>query len=205
MALQPQKLPGQLPLTAGEHLDHGDGRVVVADPLGDAPEELEGSAMSFQEGLRALSRKNLDRDRPGVRQRHHEQGDLGLLAGQLDRRLAEVALGLTRRMRQRQKDFLARLLPCPDRVLHHGLATLVTVFIAESLEDPLRRVPLLLRRLAVAGEGLVNDRQERVQLPLRPWLALPVTRRLLVGQDLLQRVPTQTVLAARATLAQLAG
>ncbi len=144
MALQPQKLPGQLPLTAGEHLDHGDGRVVVTDPPRHTSKELEGSAMPFQEGLRALSRKNLDRDRPGVRQRHHEQGDLGLLASQPDRRLAEVDLGLTRRMRQRQKDFLARLLPGPDRVLHYSLATLVTMLVAEPLEDPPGRVPLLL-------------------------------------------------------------
>ena len=118
MALQPQELPGQLPLASLEHLDHGDRRVVVADPLGHAAEELEGPAMPFQERLRAFPGKDLDEDRSRVRQRHHEQGDLGLLAGQLDRRFAEVDLGLARRMRQRQKDFLVRLLPGPDRVLH---------------------------------------------------------------------------------------
>src|SRR5277367_1717657 len=205
MALQPQKLPSQLPLAPGENFDHGDRRVVVADPLRHTLEELERPAMPFQKGLRALPRKDLDEDRSRVRQRHHEQRDLGLLASQPDRRLAEVDLGLTRRMRQRQKDFLLRLLPGPDRVLHHRVAALVTVLVAQPLEDPSGRVSLLLRRLPVVGEDLVNDRQKWLELALRPWLALPVTRWLLVGQDLLQRVPTQTVLAACATTAQLAG
>ena len=101
--------------------------------------------MPFQEGLRALPGKDLDEDGSRVGQRHHEQGDLGLLAGQPDRRLAEVDLGLARRMRQRQKDFLARLLPGPHRVLHDGLAALVTMLVAQPLEDPLGRVSLLLR------------------------------------------------------------
>ena len=140
---------------------------------------------------------------PEYGQRHHEQGDLGLLAVQPDRRFAEVDLGFAWRMRQRQKDFLVRLLPGSHRVLHHGLAAQVTVFIAQPLEDPLGRVPLLLRGLAIVFENLVNDRQKRFQLPLRSRLALPVPGRLRVRQNLLQRVPAQTVLPAGGTPAQL--
>jgi hypothetical protein len=101
-----------------------------------------------------------------------------------------------------RKDFLVRLLPGSHRVLHHGLAAQITLFIAQPLEDPLGRVSLLLRGLAIVFENLVNDREKRFQLPLRPWLALPVTRWLRVRQDLLQRVPAQTVLPARLTPAE---
>ena len=160
--------------------------------------------MSFQERLRALSRKDLDKDRPRVRQRHHEQGDLDLQAGQSDRGLTEIDLGLAGRMRQRQKDFLARLLPGPDRVLHYGLAAQVTLFVAQPFEDPLGRVPLLLGRLSVVLQDLVNDRQERFQLALRSRLVLPIARRLLVGQNLLQGVPAEAMLPAGGTPTQLA-
>jgi hypothetical protein len=145
------------------------------------------------------------KDRPRVRQRHDEQRDLDLLAGQPDRRLPEVDLGLAGGMRQRQKDFLTRLLPGPDHVLHDGLPALVTVFIPQPLEDPLRRVPLLLGRLPVLGEDLVNDRQKRFELALRSRLVLPIAGRLLVRQDLLESVPAQSVLPAGGTPAQLAG
>ncbi len=190
VTLQPQELLGQLPLAPLQDLDHGDGRVVIADPLGHSSKELEGPAVSFQERLRALPGKDLDEDGSRVRQRHHEQGDLGLLAVQPNRRLAEVDLGFAGRMRQRQKDFLVRLLPGSHRVLHHGLAAQITLFVAQPLEDPLGRVSLLLRGLAIVFENLVNDREKRFQLPLRPWLALPVTRWLRVGQDLLEGMPT---------------
>jgi hypothetical protein len=62
---------------------------------------------------------------PRVRQRHHKPGDLELLAGQSDRRLAEVDLGLTRRMRQGRKTSWRDCFPGPDRVLHYSLATLI--------------------------------------------------------------------------------
>ena len=162
MALQPQELAGQLPLAAREHFDHGDRRVVVADPPGHAAEELEGPAMAFQERLRAFAGKGLDEDRARVGQRHHEQGHLRRLAGQLDGRFAEVDLGFARRMRQRQEDFLVRLLPRAHGVLDDRLAAVEAVLVAQPLEDPLGRVPLLLRRLTDRPPRICcNDRQER--------------------------------------------
>ena len=127
MALEPQKLLGQLALSPLQYFNHGNGRVVVADPPGHAAEVLKGPAMPFQEGLRAFPRKGLDENRSRVGQRHHEQGDLRLLARQPDRRFAEVDLGLARRMRQRQKDLPMRLPPGSNGVLHHGLAALKAV------------------------------------------------------------------------------
>src|SRR4051794_16565575 len=96
-----------------------------------------------------------------------------------------------------------RLLPFPNRVLDHGPASLVAVFVPQPLEDSLGRVPLLLRRLAVVHQDLLNDRQEGCQLPLRSRLTLAVTWRLVMRQDLLQRVPAQPILLAGPAPAQL--
>ena len=136
--------------------------------------------MPFQERLGAFAGKRLDEDRARVRQRHHEQRHLRLLAGQPDRRFAEVDLGLARRMRQRQEHLLVRLLPRADRVLDDRLAAGEAVLVPQPLEDPLGRVPLLLRRLPVVLQDLVDDRQERLELRLRPRLACadsPAARR----------------------------
>ena len=68
---------------------------------------------------------------------------------------------------------------------------------AEQIKDPPYRVPLLLRSLSIRFQNLLDDRQIRSQLPLLPRLPQSITRRLRMGQNLLQRVPTQTVLPAR--------
>jgi hypothetical protein len=63
VALEPEELRGQLPLSPLENLDHGDGRVVVADPLGHPAELLEGPPVPLHERLRALLGKGLHEDR----------------------------------------------------------------------------------------------------------------------------------------------
>src|SRR6516225_5450415 len=189
MALQPQELLGQLALTSLQDLDDSNGRVIVADPLRHTAKELKGPPMPFQEGLGTLTRKGLDEERSRIRQRHHKQSHLRLLAGQPNRGFAKVHLGFTRWMRQRQKDLLMRQPPGPNGVLDHGLAAPVAVFIPESLENASGRMPLLLGGLAILVQDLVDNRQEWLQLPLRPRLALPVTGWLGMRQDLLQRVP----------------
>lgn len=57
---------------------------------------------------------------------------------------------------------------------------------------------------AIGFQDLLDHRQERFQLPLRPRLPLPITGRLGMRQNLLQRVPAQMVLLAGRTLTQLA-
>jgi OFA family oxalate/formate antiporter-like MFS transporter len=66
-------------------------------------------------------------------------------------------------------------------------------------------VLLLRRRLAVVFEDLPDHRQEGFQLGLRPMLRLPISRRLVVGQHLLERVPANPVLRDRRPLTQGAG
>ncbi len=172
MALQPQKLFGQLPLASLEDLDHRDGRVVVADPLRHAGEVLEGPAMPFQKGLGAFARKRLNEDRSRVGQRHHEQGDLRLDAVQLHGGFAEINLSLARRMRQRQKDLLMHLLPGPYGILDDR------VLAAELVSRPaaVRRFawPYGVVSSEPAGrlQDLLNDGQELVDLRLRTRLRL---------------------------------
>ena len=84
---------------------------------------------------------------------------------------------------------------------HAGEAVLVP----QPLPDPAGRVPLLLRGLPVGVQDLADDGQERPEGRLGPGLPRPVPRRLLVGQDLLERQPVDLVLAAGLPLADLAG
>jgi hypothetical protein len=68
----------------------------------------------------------------------------------------------------------------------------------------MRRVPLLSGGLPVVLQDLVNYRQERFELPLLSRLVLTTTRRRIMRQELLQRMPAQTVLATGLPLAELA-
>src|ERR1700674_2803199 len=111
MALQAQKLLGELPLAALEDLDHRDGRVIVADPPRNAAEEFKGLAMPLQERLGAFPWEHLDEDRDRIRQRHHEQRHLLRLARYRHGGFAKIDLSLARRVRQRQEHFPPRLLP----------------------------------------------------------------------------------------------
>jgi hypothetical protein len=205
MALQAEELLGELPLPALEDLDHRDTRVVVRDPSRHAAKLLEGPAVSLHERLRALLGKSLHEHRPRRGQCHDEDRRLRLPPGGPDRRLAEVDLGLARWMRQRQEHLAAADSILTNRILHHCLAAGVAVLVTEAFEDAVGRVLLLRRCLAIVPEDLPNHRQERLQLRLRPLLRLPIARRLVVGQDLLQRVPANLVLRDRSPLAQGAG
>ena len=99
--------------------------------------------------------------------------------------IAEIDLAFARQVRQRQKHLLVRLLQSPNRVLHHDLAALVAVLVPQPLEDPLGRMPLLLRRLAVECQDLVDDWQKGRQLPLLSRLSLTIAGRLMAGSTFL--------------------
>ena len=69
----------------------------------------------------------------------------------LAERLAEVDLGVPGRMRQRDEDLLGPALLLPNVVGDDGDAAGEAVLVAQPLEDPLRGVPLLLRRARSAS------------------------------------------------------
>ncbi len=75
-----------------------DPAVVVADPRGHSPEELECPHVAVLERLGALTGISPNEHRVGVRQAHHEQRRLHRLTVEKDHRLPEVDLGLTQRM-----------------------------------------------------------------------------------------------------------
>ena len=205
MALKPLKLPRYLPLAAPGDLRHRDLAVVVADLSRHAADESEGTIVALEKGLGALPWKCLDKDGVGVRQRHHEQRHLLPLTGDVDVREAEVDLCLARRMRERHEDFLPGVLPLPDRRFHHRDAAGVVPLCLQPVENPLRRVVLLLGRFLVLLQYLVDPRQVWPQnrfLTLRPTA---ISGRLGVREHLPERPPVDAVFLAGRPLRQFAG
>ena len=95
-------------------------------------------------------------------------------------------------MRQRHK-CLAQPQPCkPDIVLHHLVAAGIAMLGTKAPEDPLRRLPLLHRRLPVRRQDCIDHRNQWTKLqPCRGLLApLPGRHRKLA--DLRNRLPVQT-------------
>ena len=170
MALQPQELPREHAAPLLDHFRHGDLRVVVGDPLRHAAEELEGPAMALLKRLGAFPGKDLAEEGVAERQRHHEHRHLPLLPPIDDRRLAEIGLGFARPMHQRHEHFRRPPLPASHLFLDDRSAAAIPLF-AEPLQNPLGRVPLLLRGLLVGFENLVDQRHERPEDRLFPRLA----------------------------------
>lgn len=79
----------------------------------------------------------------------------------------------------------------PDIVLRHRQAAGIALLVAQTLEDPLRRVPLLRWRRPVGLEDRVNLRQKRPQLRLRHRLGSRVAGRKREPAHLRNRLPAQ--------------
>ena len=106
--------------------------------------------------------------------------------------LAEIHLRMPRRMRQRH-ECLAQSQPCrPDIILHHRIAAGIAMLVAQALEDPLRRMTLLYRRIPIRRQDRVDHRDQRAKLRLRRRLLAPVPRRHREPTDLCDRLPVQT-------------
>ena len=116
---------------------HRKRRVVVEDRARNPAEE----------GLGRLPGIGLDEPDVGMGQDQAEEGNLLPSASDLDRRLAEVDLGMAWRVMERNES-LARRLPAGTHiVLHDGIAAGEPVLVAKTLEDPVRRVTLSPYRL----------------------------------------------------------
>jgi len=74
--------------------------------------------MAVAERLGRLGMIRLHEHRVALRQRHHEEPDLLLHSAKHDRRLAEVGLGVARRMGQRNKRLLQVLAPRANVIPH---------------------------------------------------------------------------------------
>ena len=160
--------------------------------------------MAVEEGLRRLPGVGLHEPDVGMGQDQAEEGNLLPPAPDLHHRLAEVDLGMARRVMQRHKSLARRLPPGPDIVLHDGIAAGEPVLVAKPLEDPVRRVPLLARhvRIRVRLQDRVDDAGEPVQLRPPHRLRPAVARRRRVAQHLLHRATVDAEPTARLVMAQ---
>jgi hypothetical protein len=105
-----------------------------------------------------------------VRRRQREVVRFAPDPADLAERLAEVHLGVPGRMRQGHEHLLGPALLLPNVVGDDGDAAGEAVLVAQPLEDPPRRVPLLVRKGPVRLQDLVDDREERVELRARRQL-----------------------------------
>jgi hypothetical protein len=136
-----------------------------------------------------------------VRQVHDKEMRLLPHAPDDGLRLAEIGLGVTRRMRQRHKHLAAAPFALPHVVLHDRVPAGEAVLVAKPLEHPLRRVPLLAVNRAVTLQPAVDDLGEPVQLRPPHRRRPPVSRRNREGQHPANAVARNAKMPGRLPLA----
>ena len=99
--------------------------------------------MAIQEGLGGLRRVGLDEAAVAVGQVDDEAVGLLLHAADDHQGLAEVALGVARRMGQRHEHLLGLTAVLSNVVLDRGVSAVEPVLVPEALEDALGGVALL--------------------------------------------------------------
>ena len=183
---------------------HRKRRVVIEDRARNPAEEGEGADMAVEKGFRRLPRIRLHEPHIAMRQDQAEEGDLLTLPADLDYRLAEVDLGMARRMMQWNEGLARRLPPGTHIVLHDRIPAREPVLVPQPLEDPMRRVPLLARhvRIRVRLQDRVDDAGEPVQLGPPDRLRPAVARRRRIAQHLLHRPAVDPEPPARLVMAQ---
>ena len=155
--------------------------------------------MPVEERLGGLPRIRLHEAGVGVRQVHAEEMDLATHAADRGHRLAEVDLGRAGRVRQRHEGLPPTRACDPDVILHHCVAASIAVLVAQTLEDPLGRVPLLDRRSPVRLQDGRDHRQKRPKLRLLDRLRARIARRQREPAHLGDRLSAQPEHASRLT------
>ena len=113
--------------------------------------------MAVQEGPGGLRRVGLHKAAVAVGQVDDEAVGLPLHSSDDHQGLAEVALGLARRMGLRDEHLPRLAAALPDVVLDDGVSTAKAVLVPQALEDALRRVELLAGHGQVVVKDAVND------------------------------------------------
>ena len=103
--------------------------------------------------------------------------DLPLNAADHAKCLAEIDLGMPGRMHQRHEHLLASLTPTRDVILHDRDLARKAVLVAQTLEDALGCMPLLLRSLFVGSQDRIDDPHKRIELGPEGRLRANITRR----------------------------
>ena len=148
--------------------------------------------MPVQPSLRRRRRVGRNKAGIAVRKRHDEKMRAMHDAGNDRIRLAKVRLGMTRRVRQRHEHLPQTKVPFANVILHDRLLAREAMCVTKTLEDPLRRVPLLAVNRAILFQNAVDDIRERrtgEKLPVgsNPHDDTPVA---LVDKDPLRTSPT---------------
>lgn len=140
-------------------------------------EKVEGCYVPIAESLCRLRRVGFDKTTVRVRQVHAQIIEPHLFARNIAIRLTKVCLRVTRTMAQRH-EHLTGTLRGLRYVLAHDCITAGEAFLSpQPLENPVRRVALLLVNRAVALQNFVNPSHERAELLGSGPFAPPVARR----------------------------
>ena len=116
--------------------------------------------MAVQEGLGGLGGIGLDEAAVAVGQVEDEAVSLLLHARDDHHCLAEVALGVARRVGQRHEHLPCLAAVLPDVVLDDGVPAIEAVLVPETLVDALGGVALLLRNAVIIIQDPVDDAGE---------------------------------------------
>jgi len=170
--------------------------------LWDASEEGEGPVVTVQPSLGRRRRVGRYETSIAVREIHDKKMRPPFNAGDERIRLAEVRLGMARRMHQRHKHLPSPTSILTHVVLHNRVAAVKPVLVPQPHEDPLRCVALLAMARAVLIQILVDDPDIRIQLwSLRPFPAA-ITRGLRMPKHLPHRLSSYTKPPGGLSLAQ---
>ena len=98
-------------------------------------------------------------------------------------------------VRQRHQHLPQTKVPFANVILHDRLLARAAMFVTKTLEDPLRRVPLLAVNRAILFQNAVDDIRERRRLRALRRLASPISRRFRMQQYLGNRLAIDPELA----------
>ena len=115
--------------------------------------------MAALERFGRLARIRLHKARIRLRQVHAEEVDLLPHTADHRDRFAKIHLAMPGWVRQRHERLTTPRPADTDIILHHRVAVGEVMPIAQPLEDPLRRMPLLHRTRPVSVHDRVNHRQ----------------------------------------------
>src|SRR5271167_1269845 len=166
-----------LPLAVTKDARHRDLGVVIQDRLRYAAEECKRPNVAVAECFCRLCRIADHEAGVRVRQVKSEEVDLALYATDDADGFTKVCLSMPRRMHQRHEHLLSPLMPAGHVILHNRDAAREAVFVPKPLEDPLRRMLLLLRSRLVVPENAVDRWNKCIKLRLRRRPLAHVTRR----------------------------
>ena len=155
--LQLGERPGAFASAVSEYPGHGQLGIVIEDALGYSAQEGEGRDMSVQEGPGGLDEVRSDETSVVVGQVEHEVVGLQVHSADYDQSLAEVALGLSRRLGERHEHLPRLAAMLPDVVLDRVVSAVEPVLVPEPVKDTLSRMALRLGDAVILFQDLCDD------------------------------------------------